>query len=235
MKLLFGIVPILFASFSAHALRLNKEQLLNPKLIQASSAKKLKLELEPIQPGQPAEPIQPIPVEPIPPTRMGRIKFEVSKSQVIKNPDGTYSSIVTSVCSGEMDMPVWDVRNITNGGYFDTGSMQVCNSTLDGQPVKLNIGGHLWIANRDRFGEPPQAEKSGSAYMYTDGPVIDPNNWMQFADNPGTRDLMNRSLLGQISQNVTVCSPAEPGSGEMICEVTVGEYFSASFELIDNP
>lgn len=233
MKLLFGLVPILFASYSAQALLLNKEQLLNPKLIKASSAKRLKLELEPIQPGQPAEPIE-LPTEPIPPTRMGRMKFEVSKSQVIKNPDGTYSSTVTSVCSGEMDMPVWDVRNIPNG-YFDTGSRHSCNSTLDGQPVTLNIGGHLWIANRDRFGETPQAEKSGSAYLYTDGPVIDPNNWMQFADNPGTRDLMNRSLLGQISQNVTVCSPAGPGSGEMICEVTAGEYFSASFELIDNP
>ncbi len=222
------VVTLVFAGYSAQALTLtlNKQQLLNPKTIKVE----LKNSGGGTSPGQPG-PVEPIPV--IPPTRTGRMKFEVVKNQTIKNSDGSYTMTTTPVCMGEEDMPVFDVRNVTEG-YFAVGILKECDTTYDGQPVKIAVSGHLSIYDRERFGENVRAEKSGAAGIY----ILNASNgyapWL-FSHNPGTRDLANRSLIGSISQQIEVCSPTNDGTGDISCEINIGESFYASYELIDNP
>ncbi len=216
------LTALVLAGFSAEALTLNKKQLLNPKTIQMSLKNG-----GGSSPGNPG-PVQPIPV--IPPTRMGRMKFDVVKTQTVKEPDGSYSFSTVPVCTGEVDMPVWDIRNVTEG-YFSIDKLHECDTTYDGQPVKVGVYGYLWISDRQRFNEVPHAEKAGSGGLT----VTTHSTPMVFADNPGTRDLANRSLIGGVSQQIQVCTPVNDGSGDVTCEINVGEYFSVGYELIDNP
>lgn len=232
MKIL-TLISLAAFGLSAHAIKVSKKEV-EQRLKGNKISGKISSRESSTQPGQPIPQPQE-PLEPITPTRTGRMKVKVTKTQIIKNSDDSYSATFSNVCTGEVDMNVYDYTNLGNG-YFDYGPGFNCTSTIDGQPVAIKVVSAMFLWSWILFEDPaPSVVKSGYASLY----VTDSSDSVvqgAWGNMVSTRDLNNRSLVSSAgSGGIMICTPSSDGSGEMNCVGEPGEFFSMEYELIDNP
>ncbi len=123
-----------------------------------------------------------------------------------------------------------------NEGGFPQPVPYDCDATKNGMPVKVSFYSDMILFQGRYFNEPSLTDvKYGFAIISVDDGIMTPHGPTEVS-MPGTRDLQNKSLLGGVSQGpTTVCKEDSTGSGGVICELEAGEFFTATFELIDNP
>lgn len=164
------------------------------------------------------------------PIREAKLKAFVYKIEVSKLSDDSYSIKFYDVCKMEGVVPVYDLR--LSGYGLASGPAQVCSTTVEGRPATVEMMGAMALEETRWFPDEPTHDVKWSSTVLT---------VRQGTDVPQltfgielTRDLAAKSLLGSVgADSITVCKSANDGSGDVICEVATGEFFSANYEVID--
>lgn len=242
------LISLAVFGLSAHALKMThadfKAKIKNKSKFAAAPSKKMKFVMKDgkldsvgTYPGQggSAQPVEPGPE--LPPTRTGRMKVEIFKVQVIRNPDDSISFSQTSICTKEGDYNIWDFRNTSNHpGYLNYGPGVTCSSTVEGLPVEVTVNGYGYISSWEYFQEGVQSDrKLGGSFMEVKDNNGTPSQWGG-GSLMISRDLATKSMIGDISGYVLeVCTPVNDGSNDVTCNILTDEYFVGTYELIDNP